>query len=115
MKKLLLLACIIMLLSLTLGGCLSDKGKFIGTWQFSEGGTITFFDNDTVTITNIGPLVAVQLTGPFTYTLSGHNLTFTSRASSSLAVTVTFAYSFPDDTTLHLTNNRISVTLTKAS
>lgn len=115
MKKLLLLACIIMLLSLTLGGCLSDKGKFIGTWQFSEGGTITFFDNDTVNINNIGPLVAVRLTGPFTYSLSGHNITFTSRTSSPIAITITFAYSFPDDTTLVLTNSRTTVTLTKAS
>lgn len=114
MKKIALLAIVVVLISLTLGGCLSDKGKFIGTWQFSEGGTITFFDNDTVTITNIGPLVAVQLSGPFTYSFSGHNITFTSRGSS-LGITITFAYSFPDDTTLILSNSRASVTLTKAS
>ncbi len=114
MKKIALLAIVIVLIFLNLGGCLSDKGKFVGTWQFSEGGTITFFDNDTVTITGISPLGALQLNGMFTYDLSDHNVTFVSRGST-IGITVTLAYSFTNDTTLVLSNNQASLTLTKSS
>ena len=31
-------------------GCLDEKSKFIGTWQYSEGGTMTFNNDNTVVI-----------------------------------------------------------------
>ncbi len=49
-----IMAVFIILVSLC--GCLDEKSKFIGTWQYSEGGTITFNNNNTVNIDNIGPL-----------------------------------------------------------
>jgi len=113
MKKIALMLVLITLISLSMSGCLSDKSKLIGTWRFSEGGTITFFENNTVTIANVGPLVAIQLDGVFTYTLSDHNLTFA--RGSPIGITVTLAYNFPNDTTLVLSNNQIQLTLTKAS
>jgi hypothetical protein len=111
MKKLPVLILISVLFSLSLTGCLSDKDRLVGTWQYSEGGTITFYGNNTVTIQNIGPLVAVSLNGVFTYSLTDHNITFASRGSTG--ITFTFAYSFPNDTTLILTRSNTQLTLTK--
>ena len=101
MKKIALLAIAALLTTLAFSGCLSDKGKFIGTWQFSDGGTITFFNNDTVTIQTVHPMVVFQLNSVFTYALSGNNVTFTSRGSP-IAVTITFTYNFPNATPLYV-------------
>jgi hypothetical protein len=99
------------LICLSLTGCLSDEDKLIGTWQFSEGGTITFYTNNTVSIQNIRPLVAIQLNGIFTYSLADHNITFTSH-SAPVGITLTFTYTFTNDTTLVLKNS-VTITLTK--
>jgi hypothetical protein len=112
-KKLPILLVISVLVSLSFTGCLSDKDKLVGTWQGSEGGTITFYSNNTVSIQNVGALVAVQLNGIFTYSLADHNITFSSR-SSPVGITLTFAYNFPNDTTLILRNSA-TITLTKIS
>ena len=99
------------LICLSLTGCLNDKDRLIGTWQFSEGGTITFYTNNTVSIQNIRPLVAIQLNGLFTYSIANHNITFTSH-STPVGITLTFNYAFTNDTTLILKNS-VTITLTK--
>lgn len=62
-------------------------------------------------ITNVGPLVALQLTDISTYTLNDHNITFASHGS--IGITITFTYSFPNDTTLVLSRPQTQLTLTK--
>jgi len=39
-----------------LSGCVDEKSKFVGTWQFSEDGTVIFNNDGTAVITDIGPL-----------------------------------------------------------
>ena len=92
-----------------LSGCIDEKGKFIGTWQYSEGGTIAFNNDNTVTIDNIGPLGDLELIGMFNYNIANNQVTFTSGS-----VGVTLNYSFPDSNTLVLSNTAgLSITLTK--
>jgi len=102
---------IILILLVTLGlcGCIDEKSKFIGTWQYFEGGTITFNNDNTVSIDNIGPLGNLELIGIFTYNIANNQVTFISGS-----VGVTLNYSFPDSNTLVLSNTAgLSITLTK--
>jgi hypothetical protein len=115
MKKIALPLVLVILISLSFSGCLGDKGKFVGTWQYSEGGSITFYDNNSVSITNIQPLGVIQLDGLFTYSIATNNVTFTSSGSSGVSVNIAFAYSFPNDNTLVLTRSGISLTLVKTT
>jgi hypothetical protein len=108
-KKLLIGGLILILLSISLTGCLDEKSKFIGTWQFSEGGTIVFNNDGSVVITDISPLRDLSLIGTFTYTIANQQVTF-----SGGSIGVTLSYSFPNDNTLILSNDAgLSLTLTK--
>jgi hypothetical protein len=99
----------IILVTLSLCGCTDEKSKFIGTWQYSEGGTITFNNDNTVSIDNIGPLGQLELIGVFDYNIANNQVTFTSGS-----VGVTLNYSFPDSNTLVLSNTAgLSIALTK--
>ncbi len=110
MRKALVSIGAVLILGLVLvSGCMDEQSKFIGTWQFSEGGTMTFYNNGTVVITDIGPLREFSLFGTFDYTIANQQVTF-----SAGSVGVTLSYSFPDANTLVLTNNAgLSLTLTK--
>ncbi len=108
-KKILIGGIIILILSISLTGCVDEKSKFVGTWSFSSGGTITFNSDDTAVNTDIGPLADLAIAGTVTYALANQQITFT--ASS---VGKTLNYSFPDSNTLILTNNAgLSLTLIK--
>jgi hypothetical protein len=90
-------------------GCLDEKSKFIGTWQYSEGGTMTFNNDNTVVINNIGPLGNLELTGVFDYNIANNQITF-----SSGSIGVTLNYSFPDSNTLIVSNDAgLSINLVK--
>lgn len=88
---------------------LDEKGKFIGTWQYSPGGTITFYNDNTVFIDNIGSFGDLELIGDFDYSIANNQITFN---SGSLGITLN--YSFPDSNTLVLSNDAsLSIILTK--
>ena len=88
---------------------LDEKGKFVGTWQYSAGGTITFNNDNTVNIDNVGPLGDLELIGVFDYSIANNQITF-----NSGSIGVTLNYSFPDSNTLVLSNDAgLSITLTK--
>jgi len=114
MKKIAITAMVLILVSLSITGCLGDKNKFIGTWQFSEGGTLTFYQNDTVSVTLSRANLLFQSSGLFTYSIANNNITFTSRGSS-VGITLTFPYSFPNENTLILTSGHTPITLVKVS
>jgi len=93
-----------------LSGCVDEKSKFVGTWNFSGGGTIVFNNDGTAVITDIGPLADLAVIGSVTYALANQKITF-----SAGSVGVTLDYSFPDSNTLILSNNAgLSLTLVKA-
>lgn len=77
----------------------NEKDKFIGTWQYSIGGTITFNIDDSVFVNNIGPLGLTELIGTITYKIDNNQVTFTSGS-----VSIMFNYNFVDSNTLILTN-----------
>ena len=91
---------IIFFITIVSCGCLNEKSKFIGTWQYSEGGTMTFNNDNTVVINNIGPLGNLELTEVFDYNIANNQITF-----SSGSVGVTLNYSFPDSNTLISSND----------
>ena len=100
---------IIIVAAIGLTMVLDEKGKFVGTWQYSAGGTIAFNNDNTVNIDNIGPLGDLELIGVFDYSIANNHITFT---SGSLGVTLN--YSFSDSNTLTLSNDAgLSITLTK--
>ena len=100
---------IIVIVGVVLSIVLNQKGKFIGTWQYSEGGTITFNNDNTVNIDNIGPLGDMELIGVFNYNIVNNQITF-----NSGSIGVTLNYSFLDSNTLILSDNAgLSITLTK--
>ena len=89
---------------------LDEKGKFIGTWEYLGGGIITFYQDDTAIITEIGPLKEFELNGDFNYFIENHHITFSSPSGD---ISITFNYNFPDSNTLELsTNNGFLITLT---
>jgi hypothetical protein len=99
----------IFIIAIFLSGCLDEKSKFIGTWQYSEGGFITFYDNNTVLIDDIGPLGDLQLIGIFDYSIANNQVTFTSGS-----IGVILNYKFLDSSTLQLSNDAgLSITLIK--
>jgi len=101
---------IIIVAAIGLAMILDKKGKFIGTWQYSAGGTITFNNDNAVNIDNIGPLGDLELIGVFDYSIANNQITFN---SGSLGVTLN--YSFSDSNTLVLSNDAgLSLTLTKS-
>ena len=97
---LLIAIIIIIVVAIALTMILDKKGKFIGTWQYSAGGTITFYDDNTVNIVNIGPLGDLQLLGVFEYKIVNNQIIFN---SGSLGVTLN--YSFSNSNTLILSND----------
>ena len=100
---------IIVIAAIGLAMVLDEKGKFIGTWQYSAGGTISFNSDNTVNIDNIGPLGSLQLIGVFDYSIVNNQITF-----NSGSIGVTLNYTFPDSNTLLLSNDAgLSITLTK--
>ena len=111
-KKLIesILAILIIIIgAVGLSGCVDEKNKFIGTWRYSEGGTITFNSDNTVSIDNIGPLIDLQLIGIFDYKIENLQITF-----SSGSVGVTLNYNFVNSNTLELSNDAgLLITLTK--
>ena len=87
----------------------NEKSKFIGTWQYSIGGTITFNNDNSVIINNIGPLGLTELIGSITYKIDNNKVTFTTGS-----VAIMLNYSFLDSNTMILTNNAgDSITLVK--
>lgn len=103
MKKVIfLLAVTSILIPIGISGCLSEKSKFIGTWQSEGGGTTLEFDEDnTVSISGDGPVGIVELTGNFEYSVGEQEITF-----SSGSFGVTLNYSFPESNELVLSNNQ---------
>lgn len=94
---------------LVLTGCFDEKSKFTGTWRYSQGGTITFNNDNTVNIDNIGPLTDLKLIGIVDYLIANDQITF-----NSGSIGVTLQYSFPDSNTLILSNDAgLSLTLKK--
>jgi hypothetical protein len=103
---------LVMLITVSLSGCVDEKSKFIGTWTTSGGGgSITFSDDNKVVIT--GQIGDFSLSGTHTWAVAGEKITFTSEEGGSAGWT--FNYRFPTDTQLILTSSGGgSVTLTKA-
>jgi hypothetical protein len=100
---------VIIIAAIGLTMILYEKGKFIGTWQYSAGGTITFNNDNAVNIDNIGPLGELELIGFFDYSIANNQITF-----NSSSIVVTLNYSFSDSNTLVLSNDAsLSLTLTK--
>lgn len=88
---------------------LNTKDALLGTWHYSDGGTITFNDDNTVNINDIGPLGDLDILGIFDYSVANDQITFTSGS-----VSVTLTYSIPNSNTLILSNDTgLSLTLTK--
>jgi len=112
MKKIHLLIGVLLVFGIIfLSGCVDEKSKFIGTWSFSEGGTIVFNNDGTAVITDIGPLANLAVIGSVTYTLANQQITFSTGSAG-----ITLDYSFPDSNTLILSNNAgagLSLTLVK--
>jgi hypothetical protein len=93
-----------------LSGCVDEKSKFVGTWNFSEGGSIVFNNDGTAVITDIDPLSDLAVVGTVTYSLANQKIMF-----SAGSVGVTLDYSFPDSNTLILTSNGgVSLTFVKS-
>lgn len=109
-KKHILIGTLLIFGIIFLSGCVDEKSKFIGTWTFSEGGTIVFNNDGTAVITDIGPLAALAVSGSVNYVLANQKITF-----SVGSVGVTLDYSFPDSNTLMLTNSLgVSLSLVKS-
>ena len=104
---------LVMLITVSLSGCVDEKSKFIGTWKTSsEEGTMTFTDDNKVTVT--GSLGGdFSLSGTYTWAVAADKITFTSEEGGSLGITVD--YRFPTSNQLILTGSGGgSVTLNKA-
>jgi len=100
---------IIVIVGFTLYLVLDEKSKFIGTWQYSSGGTITFNNDNTVNIDNIGPLGDLELIGIFSYSIVNNQITF-----ESGSISVTLSYSFSNSNILVLSNDLgLSIVLIK--
>lgn len=100
---------IIIVAAVGLSMILDEKGKFIGEWQYSPGGTIIFNNDNTVLIDNIGPLGDLELTGVVDYSIANNQITF-----NSGSIGVTLNYNFSDSNNLILSNDAgLSITLTK--
>ena len=83
-------------------GCVDEKSKFIGSWQTVDGATTLTFNNDnTATVTGVGPLEIVALNGTFNYSITNQKVTF---SSGSLGFTLN--YSFPSSNQLVLSNEK---------
>lgn len=110
MKKFVSILTILLFFSgLVLSGCLDEKSKFNGTWRYSQGGTVTFNEDNTVNIDNVVPLTDLKLIGIVDYNIANGQITF-----SSGSIGVTLDYSFPDSNTLILSNDAgMSITLKK--
>ena len=69
---------LVMLTTISLSGCTNavDKSQFIGTWTTSSGGTMTFTNDNNVTVT--GQLGDISLSGTYTWAVAGQKITFTS-------------------------------------
>ena len=77
MKKILMLIGALLIFGIIfISGCVDEKSKFVGTWSFSEGGTMVFNNDGTAVITDIGPLANLALIGSVTYTLANQKLRF---------------------------------------
>ncbi len=99
----------ILVIVVGLCGSIDEKSKFIGTWQYSEGGIITFLENNTVSIDNIDPVGDFKLLGIFDYTITNNQITFTSKS-----IGISLNYAFPDSNTLILVNDAaLLITLIK--
>ena len=106
-------AFVVLTLLFTIGfvltGCMDEKSKFIGTWKYSDSGTITFNNDNTVNIDNVGPLVNLELIGVVDFNIANEKITF-----NSGSIGVTLNYDFPDTDTLILSDGAgLSLTLTK--
>ncbi|MFH1101380.1 MAG: hypothetical protein V1726_05025 [Methanobacteriota archaeon] len=102
-----------MLTTISLSGCTNavDKSQFIGTWTTSGGGTMTFTNDNLVTVT--GSLGGdISLSGTYTWAVAGEKITFTQEGGS---LGLTYDYRFPTADQLIFTNSQGgSITLTKA-
>jgi hypothetical protein len=102
---------LVMLTTISLSGCTNtvDKSQFLGTWTTSGGGSMTFTNDNNVTVT--GQLGDISLSGTYTWAVAGQKITFTSGGPVGL----TYDYRFPTSNQLIITDsNGRSVTLTKA-
>ncbi len=104
---------LVMLTTISLTGCTNavDKSQFIGTWTASGGGSMTFTNDNTVTVT--GSLGGdITLSGTYTWAVAGAKITFTQEGGS---LGLTYDYRFPTSSQLIFTNsNGGSLTLNKA-
>jgi len=103
---------LVMLVTVSLSGCIGEESKFKGTWRTSGGGgTMTFNNDNKVTVT--GQLGDFSLSGTYTWAIADGKITFTSESGGSAGVTVD--YRFPTDNQMILTSSSGgSITLTKA-
>jgi len=102
---------IIVFVAIGMGMIFNEKAKFMGTWQYSEGGTITFKNDDSAVIDRqiIGPFIFTNLIGNINYKIANQQVTFTAGS-----VSISFYYNFIAQNTLVLTNNgELSITLYK--
>ncbi len=99
MKKITILLIVIMMVCVGLLSWYNEQGKFIGTWQYSASGTITFNNDNTAVINNIRLLGLTEFIGTITYEIGNNRVTFTSGS-----VSVSLDYNFPDSNTLVLTS-----------
>jgi hypothetical protein len=100
-KELLIVGTIFMIFTIGLRGSVDEKSKFIGSWETAGGETITFYNNNTVVITDVGMFGFVELSGPITYTIANQHITF-----SVVSIGETLNYSFPDSNTLIRSNDQ---------
>ena len=103
---------VMLLITVSLSGCVDEKSKFNGTWRTSGGdGSMTFSDDNKVTVT--GQLGDLSLSGTYTWAVADGKITFTSESGGSAGITLD--YRFPTDNQLILTGSSgWSITLTKA-
>jgi len=98
---------LVMLITISLSGCVDEKSKFVGTWMSGGNLTMIFTNDNQVTISG----VLGDLSGTYTWAVAGGKITFTAGGSGGY----TLDYRFPTDNQLILTNsNGGSFTLNKA-
>jgi hypothetical protein len=91
---------LVMLITISLSGCVDEKSKFIGTWRTAGGETTLTFDSNTATFVGTGPLGVASLTGSFNYTIANNKITFSS--GGTLGITMNYSFS---DSTLVISND----------
>lgn len=112
MKKYIMMVGIVVVILITtcISGCTnqSEKDKFIGSWQSSSGGTMTFNTNNSVKIN--GSLGNFSMSGTYIWDVAGGRVTFSTGSQFEFSL----SYKFITSNTLKLTDDdNKSITLIK--